>query len=157
MRHFLEQMRPASIPRLRKAFALTAGVALLSFASAVAVAQKADDGTARSVSEPTLSTGFRFSEKTGEALYANICQACHMPDGKGASGAGTYPALAGDQNLAARGYPVLVVVKGQRGMPPIGVIMSDDQVAAVVNYVRTHFGNNYQDAVTSEEVKSARP
>ena len=123
----------------------------------MAVAQKADDGTARSVSEATLSTGFRFSEKTGEALYANICQACHMPDGKGASGAGTYPALAGDQNLAARGYPVLVVVKGQRGMPPIGMIMSDDQVAAVVNYVRTHFGNNYQDAVTSEEVKSARP
>ena len=157
MRHYLEPMRPAPIPRLRKGFAVTAGVALLSFASAMAIAQKADDGPARGASEATLSTGFRFSEKTGEALYANICQACHMPDGKGASGGGTYPALAGDQNLAARGYPVLVVVKGQRGMPPIGMMMSDDQVAAVVNYVRTHFGNNYQDAVTSEEVKSARP
>jgi len=79
-----------------------------------------------------------------------------MPMAK-ARPAGTYPALAGDQNLAARAIPVLVVVNGQRGMPPIGLMMNDDQVAAVINYVRTHFGNHYQDAVTSDEVKSARP
>jgi mono/diheme cytochrome c family protein len=30
-------------------------------------------------------------------------------------------------------------------------------VAAVVNYVRTHFGNQYQDAVTPDDVKQARP
>lgn len=42
-------------------------------------------------------------------------------------------------------------------MPPIGQLMTDDQVAAVINYVRTHFGNAYQDTVTSDEVKSARP
>jgi mono/diheme cytochrome c family protein len=35
--------------------------------------------------------------------------------------------------------------------------MSDEQVAAVVNYVRTHFGNSYQDAVTAEDAKAARP
>jgi mono/diheme cytochrome c family protein len=34
--------------------------------------------------------------------------------------------------------------------------MSDDQLAAVVNYLRTHFGNNYRDAVTSEDVKAVR-
>jgi mono/diheme cytochrome c family protein len=157
VRQFPKPIRPVSIPGFRKGFAVTSAVALLSFVAAAAVAQKAADGTAGGAAEPTLSTGFRFSEKSGEALYANICQACHMPDGKGASGGGTYPALAGDQNLAARGYPVLVVVKGQRGMPPIGVMMTDDQVAAVVNYVRTHFGNSYQDAVTSDDVKSARP
>ena len=27
-------------------------------------------------------------------------------------------------------------------MPPFGAMMSDDQVAAVVNYLRTHFGNH---------------
>ena len=32
-------------------------------------------------------------------------------------------------------------------------MMSDDQVAAVVNYLRTHFGNDYQDEVTAEDVK----
>ena len=38
-------------------------------------------------------------------------------------------------------------------MPPFGAMMSDDQVAAVVNYLRTHFGNHYRDAVTAEDVK----
>jgi mono/diheme cytochrome c family protein len=103
-----------------------------------------------------LSSAFRFGETTGEALYANVCQACHMPDGKGAAGAGTYPALAGNQNLSAAGYPVTVVLHGLRGMPPVGYLMTDDQVAAVVNYVRTHFGNNYTDAVSAADVKTAR-
>ena len=35
-------------------------------------------------------------------------------------------------------------------------MMSDDQVAAVVNYLRTHFGNRYSDVVTSEDVKIIR-
>jgi len=34
--------------------------------------------------------------------------------------------------------------------------MSNDQVAAVVNYLRTHFDNAYQDAVTADDVKTAR-
>ena len=60
-------------------------------------------------------------------------------------------------NLEDSGYPVHVVVNGQRGMPPFGAMMSDDQVAAVVNYVRTHFGNQYQDTVTAEDVKAFGP
>jgi mono/diheme cytochrome c family protein len=80
-----------------------------------------------------------------------------MPDGKGAVGAGTYPSLAQDSNLAAGGYPVYIVVRGQRAMPPVGAMMSDAQVAAVVNYVRTHFGNQYQDAVSADDVKLVRP
>jgi mono/diheme cytochrome c family protein len=35
-------------------------------------------------------------------------------------------------------------------------MLSDDQVAAVVNYVRTHFGNIYDDAVTAQDVKAVR-
>jgi mono/diheme cytochrome c family protein len=143
--------------RLPKAFATAALVALVSLTLAAVWAQKATDGTAPASAEPILSSGFRFAEQSGEALYDNVCQACHMPDGKGASGAGTYPSLAGDQNLAARGFPIYVVINGQRGMPPIGLMMSDDQVAAVVNYVRTHFGNAYQDAASAEDVKVVRP
>ena len=110
----------------------------------------------RAISGSTLSAGFKFTERGGAELYANVCQACHMPDGKGATGAGTYPSLAGDGNLEAGGYPVDVVVNGQRAMPPVGEMMDDDQVAAVVNYVRTHFGNNYRDAVTAADVKAVR-
>jgi mono/diheme cytochrome c family protein len=127
-------------------------VALLSLIAPAALAQTAAPGS----SEPTLSTGFKFAEQSGEALYANVCQACHMPDGKGASGAGTYPSLAGNKTLEAASYPVFVVVNGRRAMPPVGFMMSDDQAAAVVNYVRSHFGNNYRDAVTAADVKGVR-
>ncbi|WP_374651574.1 cytochrome c [Rhizorhabdus sp.] len=42
------------------------------------------------------------------------------------------------------------------GMPALGRMMTDEQVAEVVNYVRTHFGNSYVDRVTAEEVKAVR-
>ena len=112
--------------------------------------------TGPSASEPAFSAGFGFVEKSGEQLFAGVCRGCHMSDGKGAAGAGTYPSLAGDRNLEASGYPVHVVVNGLRGMPPLGSMMSNDQVAAVVNYLRTHFDNGYQDAVTADDVKAAR-
>ena len=128
-------------------------IALLMLSAPAALAQ---DATHDRV-EDTLSTGFKFAEQSGEALYSNVCQACHMPDGKGATGAGSYPALAGDCNLAAGGSPVAVVINGHRGMPPVGFMMGDAQVAAVVNYVRTHFGNNYRDTVTAADVKALRP
>jgi mono/diheme cytochrome c family protein len=132
-----------------------AAAALAALLSLIAGQAPAQNG-ARGSFDPALSAGFRFAEQTGETLYTHVCQACHMPDAKGATGAGAYPALAGDKNLAANGYAVSVVLNGQRGMPPIGVMMSDDQVAAVVNYVRTHFGNNYPDAVTAADVKAVR-
>lgn len=112
---------------------------------------------AHAPADPTFSPGYKFTETTGEKLFANICQGCHMPDGKGAAGAASYPSLAGDANLGASGYPVYVVVRGQRAMPALGTMLNDDQVAAVVNYLRTHFDNSYQDAVTAEDVKIARP
>ena len=106
--------------------------------------------------EGTLSAGPRFSEQSGEALYTNVCQACHMGRGEGAVGAGRYPALAKDENLRSAGYPAYVVLHGYKAMPPFAKLMSDDQVAAVVNYIRSHFGNDYTDAVTAEDVKNAR-
>jgi mono/diheme cytochrome c family protein len=99
----------------------------------------------------------QFSEPTGEKMYRRVCAGCHMPDAKGANqGAGFYPALAGDQNLAAPGYPLMVVLHGRHGMPAVGRMMSDDQVAAVVNYVRTNFGNKFADKVTAADAKAAR-
>ncbi len=107
-------------------------------------------------SQRVFSSGYRFVEISGEELFNNVCRGCHMPDGAGASGAGTYPSLAKNPNLQSSVYPITLVVRGQRAMPPFGDMMNDDQVAAVVNYVRTHFGNNYRDAVTAKDVKDAR-
>ena len=124
---------------------------------AVALALALSPFAAHAQSAVHFSPAFRFTEQSGEQLFANVCQGCHMPDGKGAAGAGIYPSLAGNKNLEAGGYPVYIVVRGQRAMPPFGAMMSDDQVAAVVNYLRTHFGNDYKDAVTAEDVKVVRP
>jgi mono/diheme cytochrome c family protein len=103
-----------------------------------------------------LSPGSVFVERDGETLFARICQGCHMADARGATGAGTYPSLVRNSNLQTGAYAVAVVVNGQRGMPPFGAAMSNDQVVAVVNYVRTHFGNRYVDSVTVEDVRAAR-
>lgn len=98
----------------------------------------------------------RFTEQGGEALYRAICQGCHMPDAKGAKGAGTYPALAGDPALAARAYPVFIVISGRKAMPAFGSNLTDQQIADVVNYLRSHFGNPYTDPVTATEVQAIR-
>ncbi len=99
--------------------------------------------------------GGRFSEQGGEAIFQNVCQACHMPEAKGA--AGVYPALARNAKLEAGGYPIYIVVNGQKAMPALGAMLTDQQIADVVNYVRTHYGNGYSDAVTAADVKSVRP
>ena len=65
-----------------------------------------------------------FTEQGGEAIYKNVCQGCHMPDAKGAVGAGMYPALAKDPKLEVAGYPVAVVVNGQKAMPAFGGMMT---------------------------------
>jgi mono/diheme cytochrome c family protein len=104
----------------------------------------------------TFSSGYRFVEMSGEELYNNVCRGCHMLDAKGAAGAGSYPSLAANPNLEQAGYPVTLVVRGRRAMPPFGDMMNDAQVAAVVNYLRTHFGNNYSDAVSAQDVSDAR-
>lgn len=102
--------------------------------------------------------GFRmgFTEQGGEALYKNICQGCHMPNAQGGVGAGAYPALAKNPKLEVAGYPIAVVVNGQKAMPAFGSMLNDQQIADVINYVRTHFGNNYKDAVKPADVKAAR-
>jgi mono/diheme cytochrome c family protein len=104
----------------------------------------------------TFSSGYAFVEMSGEELFVNVCAGCHMPDAMGATGAGNYPPLAEDRDLEVARYPVDIVVNGRRAMPPFGDMMTDDQIAAVVNYVRTHFGNDYRDAVTGSDVKVMR-
>ena len=94
--------------------------------------------------------------ESGAALYQHVCQGCHMPEGRGAVGAGRFPALAGDSKLSTAGYPVSIVLNGHGGMPWFNGTLSDVQIADVVNFVRTHFGNNYSDAVQPSDVEAVR-
>jgi mono/diheme cytochrome c family protein len=96
----------------------------------------------------------------GEAVYNAVCAGCHMPDGEGAVGAGAYPALADNELLAAPSYPITLVLYGQGAMPPFGGLLDDRQIADVVNYVRSHFGNDFVAGefgeVTVEDVAETR-
>jgi mono/diheme cytochrome c family protein len=97
-----------------------------------------------------------FPQQDGAELFQAICQGCHQSNAQGAIGAAAYPALAQNKKLASAAYPVLTIVRGRKGMPPLASYLSDAQVVAVVTYVRTHFGNHYTDVVSPDMVKSAR-
>lgn len=88
----------------------------------------------------------------GAALYQRLCQACHMADARG--NAGLVPALARNPRLADPGYPIDRVLRGRGAMPWFGRTLTAAQVAAVVTYVRQHFGNQHTAAVTEAEVKA---
>ncbi|MDZ4374059.1 MAG: cytochrome c [Phenylobacterium sp.] len=90
--------------------------------------------------------------KTGADVYRMYCQACHMADAKGAVGAAAFPALAGNPRMGTAAYAIYVIQEGKAGMPPFKSMLSREQTAAVVGYLRTHFGNQYAEPVTAAEV-----
>lgn len=104
----------------------------------------------------SFSSPVRFNQRDGAVIYRTSCQACHMADGMGASGAGAYPALARDIKLQAPRYPISVVANGSRAMPPFSGWLDDEQMAAVVNFIRMNFGNNYSNPVSAADVKAVR-
>jgi mono/diheme cytochrome c family protein len=103
----------------------------------------------------------------GGQLYTLYCSACHGADGKGATG-GTFPPLAGsDWVLGDAARAVKIVLHGLHGevevdgrkfnleMPPQGGVLPDDQIAAILTYARSTWGNQ-ADAVTADFVKAMR-
>lgn len=145
--------RPGSCRRLATVASASLMMALLLPAAAVAA-----------VDEANGMLGFA----DGERIYAQICQGCHMPDGRGAEGAGRYPAFAGNPALASANYLAATILNGRRNMPSFErpehfefffepTWLSDTQVANVVNYLRTHFGNHYEQPITPAEVAALHP
>ncbi len=88
----------------------------------------------------------------GEQVYQQVCQACHMANAGGAVGAGRIAALAADKNLKYPEYPISVVTGGKGAMPWFRGQLTDQQIADVITYVRSHFGNNYKGIVTAAQV-----
>lgn len=109
----------------------------------------------------------KLTTTSGAEIFRSICQGCHMPDAKGAVGAGRYPALAGDAALASKEFMIVTLLQGRRNMPAFGgngdiglfftlPTLTDEQIAAVINYVRSNFGNDFKGTVTAAEVKADR-
>jgi mono/diheme cytochrome c family protein len=105
---------------------------------------------------PSFGNPNRFTEIEGAAVYGAACAGCHMPNGAGAVGAGAYPSLVADPRLASSAYPVALVLRGHGAMPPFGRTLTDAQIAAVVGYIRTNFGNAYAGPLAAADVAAAR-
>ena len=105
---------------------------------------------------PSFGSPSHFTEVGGAAIYGAVCAGCHMPDGRGAAGAGAYPALAADARLANAAYPIALVLNGHGAMPAFGRSLSDAQIASVVDFIRRNLGNAYPDAPSEADVAAAR-
>jgi mono/diheme cytochrome c family protein len=102
----------------------------------------------------------------GQSVYADKCAVCH-----GAKGLGKpphYPPLAGNQSIqmASAVNPIRMVLNGgfppgtagnpmPFGMPPFAQSLSDDEVAAVVTYIRVAWGN-HGTAVSAVDANALR-
>jgi len=117
--------------------------------------------------------GIALAKTDGAAVYQQ-CTVCHKPTG---TGFGTvFPPLAGHAPKLAksdRAYPVQVILFGLEGeievegktfkgmMPALGSQLKDDEIAAVLNYVLSSWGNDKMlskghKEYTSAEVKALR-
>ena len=102
----------------------------------------------------------------GDVIYSSICLPCHQAGGVGMEG--RYPPLAGSEWVARPPeVPARIVLFGLQGairvkgktyvneMPALGGQLADDEIAAVLTYVRSNFGNK-AGPVTTDVVKAAR-
>ncbi len=118
-----------------------------------------DSTAARDASETKVASG--------EELYGR-CVPCHMANGEGMMG--SFPPLAGSEIInGGVTRPVAVLLHGLTGPVTVkgatyegnmfaygaGVPMSDEEVAAVLTYVRSNFGNS-ASSVTAEDVARVR-
>jgi mono/diheme cytochrome c family protein len=127
--------------RLAAGMAMIAGLAVAGAALAQGIGDSSGSGHGAATSSG------------GEQVYREICQACHMAHAEGGKGAGNVPALASNPHLADPDFALNRVLRGQGGMPAFASMLTPEQVAGVVGYIRTHFGNDYPKPVTVEDVK----
>jgi cytochrome c oxidase cbb3-type subunit II len=130
------------MPRfVRHPFAATAAWYLVSFAGGSAVGQMLEGG----------ATGYNAAK--GEALYAANCAACHQASGEGVPGA--FPPLKGSGvvNKDDAAKHLRIVLDGMQGgkaggvvyrstMPPFAAVLSDADIADIIDYERSSWGNH---------------
>ncbi|MEO6932629.1 MAG: cytochrome c, partial [Chitinophagaceae bacterium] len=107
----------------------------------------------------------------GKAIYMRegFCTTCHQPDGKGLPASGFPPLSKSNWVAGSQDRLIKLVIKGLYGplevsgvkypgqvpMTPFGGMLKDDEIAAVITYVRNSFGNKAA-AVSPLKVKQIR-
>jgi mono/diheme cytochrome c family protein len=100
----------------------------------------------------------------GKSVYTTNCATCHQPDGKGTGN--MIPALSNTSYVSGdKNKLITVILKGiskqeidgtsySNVMPPFAQL-KDEEIANVLTYVRSNFGNT-ASAITNDDVKKAR-
>ncbi|MEP7278570.1 MAG: cbb3-type cytochrome c oxidase subunit II [Bacteroidota bacterium] len=105
-------------------------------------------------------TGNAPAALDGKAIYTTNCQSCHQANGEGLQGA--FPPLKGSPVVTGDNLEKYIGIimhgydaRAEYGvMPPVGANMNftEQQIAALVNYERSSWGNNAKP-ITNEEAK----
>ena len=115
----------------------------LSVRSAAVLARVAWPGKAGRAAVAPLTPEEQQRFEAGREIYRSMCQSCHQPDGRGQERVA--PGLIASRMLFAPvSIPVRILLNGKEGaiglMPPIGFTLDDEQIAAVLTYVRREWG-----------------
>lgn len=125
------------------------------------MARKAIVSTASGQTFPPI-----LADTPGGKIFAQVCAACHMPNGSGV--AGMQPPLVGSAVIAGDTTQLINVLlqgpakvlpadrpKFQNTMPPFGSVYKDTDLASLINYLRANFAPN-APKITPEEVAAQR-
>ncbi len=149
------------------AFALLVGLLFAAGCGGGAEGADAANNTASVAAAPAADAAAdQAGSDEGERVYGSVCITCHQADGAGLPPA--FPPLAGSAvAIGDAEVMIKIVLSGltcemTRGgttfngmMTPWASALSDAEIAAVLTYVRSNFGNS-AEAVTEEQVAGVR-
>ena len=154
------------------AIAALAGAAVLAMPSGATAqtttttAKKSTVVTKKTSAKPAAGATAQEKLPDGKQVYATTCAACHQATGEGV--AGVFPPLAGSEWVTGdESKLALIILHGVTGpievagetfngmMPPWGGTMKDADIAAVITYVRSAWGNK-ATPVTAAKIASIR-
>ena len=140
-------------------FTIFGALLLVWFALSSAQAQ-----TKKPAGKPAKKAAVVVTKAPGQLIYEQNCLTCHQANGSGVPNLN--PPLRGtDWVLGDKTRLINVLLKGLQGQEVEGDVydnampahdfLTDTQIADVLTYIRSSFGNK-ADAITAEEVKGVR-
>jgi mono/diheme cytochrome c family protein len=94
----------------------------------------------------------------GEAIFMRECAACHGEEGQGFEQDGSSIPPHNENSLVVADQPspvISVVLTGRGGMPRFDGVLTDEEIAEVISYIRSAWDND-ADPVSVEDVEEVR-